>query len=347
MRDVVAIDPLNKQRSHIYFNASFLVSYQETLARFIADSAHVDQVTNIIGSVAASRVRTRKGSWGTVKVLVAMLKYCLLKRRQVFFLAFDNTICPLFMIIAFPFLFGNKLYIITHNNLRSWHKSKMKRALHRLMYHLYRMEVVVLTEEMKKVYEELIPKRQAKLVPHVNYSTIINYKDIPILTFDKLNIVLLGRHAKMFAPTLFGMDTRQFNNLCFTVVSTATTSELFHGLSDAKTNFRIIERRLNYDEYYSIIAQSDYVLFADDPSVYNRASGVLIDALSLRSSIIGPRTGHFEELNKFNIGFLYSNHEELHSIFLKINNDIIAKANFTGNIERALKYTTIQNWQKI
>lgn len=104
-------------------------------------------------------------------------------------------------------------------------------------------------------------------------------------------------------------------------------------LAEGSKNISILNKKLNNEEYYSLIAESKYVILPYKKEYYfERTSGVLIESRFLDSIPIAPK--YLLEFNKIN-GIAYENIEDLISIFnenLLENNDVISNFNEDLNI---------------
>lgn len=115
-------------------------------------------------------------------------------------------------------------------------------------------------------------------------------------------------------------------NYSLLIVGEFVYSELYDEIKNSLSpNITVENRRLEYEEYYKIIAESMYCITPYDMTRYNTAtSGVIREAIYLDTNVIAPK----KMLNNMGLnGIGYENLEDLISIFSKDTIDNCAENN--------------------
>ena len=266
------------------------------------------------------------------------------KKGRILFLSLDNFAVPLLLLLLYPCLFRNSVSFIIHNNLTTLITNRFKAFLHNLVVKIYKAKIYVLTNEMKRIYDTEVARNNASIcIPHPNYDELIKISPAQdILQGGKINIIILGRQAKIIAPWLNSQQLDAYQNLHFTITYSGKLIDWIK--SD---NITVISEKVSYNEYYSILLQADFTLFAMEDKASNRASGILMDSISMRCPVIAPRLGHFLELQNYGIGFFYNDYSELKNILALINEKGTRRVQYNEEFKEALNYSTPGNLERI
>jgi len=344
-RDIVFLDPINKGHSHVYFNASILSLFKAVPGKtiLIGDRGHVRNVSTLAkaGNIAPFFINEKSALKRKVYALFSTLLKSAFRSKDICFLSFDNTIVPLFLITFCPLLFRSRLTLIIHNNLDTLLKHPLKRRLHRMALSLYNGRSIVLTKKMYEIYSGLFPKIRCEFLPHPNYIGLIKYnRKSNLVNTQTINILLLGRQAKLLTSVLPKLNLGRYENITF-ITSLSSENYPLH-----VSNVRFLPEKPDFDEYYTLLGEADFVLFANDDALENRASGILIDCISMNCPVIGPNKGHFVEFGP-EFGFLYNSYSNLEGIFENINDRKIKREMYIDKFSDAISRTDPQKWQRI
>lgn len=335
-KEIILLDPLNKNTSHVYFNASILIGLLDCnmAVSCILKKSHLDQLKRIIDHKKITTIKKESFFLGCVSAIFNLLRKSSFRRNHIILLSYDNTIVPLLLIFFYPILSSNKLSLITHNNLQTITSNLIKKRIHIFLIKLYKATPIVLTKYMHEKYKSNFNNINVILFIHPNYKNILDFeKNNNLLRNNRLTIAVIGRQAKLLKGFIEGLDFSRWENIDFIV----SLKEIDR---NTKNNLLVFKERLSFDDYYSILSFSDFCLFANDESVLNRASGILIDCISLGCPIISSNQGHFEEFSELNIGFNYTNYDEILSIFDKIQSHNYKRDNFKKSFIKAQEYST-------
>jgi len=307
----------------------------------ICESGHAEKLKSIVPAFKYIIYSAGGTTARIFKSVLILLQRASFKKNDIIFLSFDNTLVPLLSIILYPLLFRNSLSLILHNNLKTLKTNKFKRFVYLLMVKIYKAKPYVLSKEMKRIYDfHITPSVKCTLLPHPNYIHLIEFNKVKglLISRAKTNVVILGRQAQLITPFLENHKLSQFVNVHFTIACSGPVPVIKDG------NVTVLNKRLNYDEYYSLLSEADFALFALDKTVEYRASGILMDCISLQCPIIAPCTGHFLEYKEMGIGYFYNDYNELDNIFNTINSsDRKSVESFKLNFKDALQYSTPDN----
>jgi|GEM_PF-4031496 len=337
MHKQIFIDPINRNNSHLYFNTKSILNDQKSGNKMstilISEESLCKNINRILTDIKGYRVKGTKANLLIIKTYITLLSH---KRKydKITFLCLDNTIIP-FLLLSSSFIFrNNKIIIYIHNNIDTLLNNRLKRLLHTLMLYFVEPEVVLITEKMHEEYITLFPKARTKLIPHYNYADVLEkiYPNTGLLDSKKCNISIVGRQAKLFRKN----EMEKIAKMRFRTVQVN-----FFGISKIVDNDGLFffEEKLKDNDYFSVIQNSDFVLFADDITSINRASGVLMDTISLKTPFIAPNYGHYQEYAKFDVGLLYNDYDELLDILRKVEINRIKPQDFVG-FNRALLYSS-------
>jgi hypothetical protein len=148
--------------------------------------------------------------------------------------------------------------------------------------------------------------------------------------------------SKLMVHWLKETDFSEYANIKITLVYSGEINLEKRALA----NVTIIKKRIPYNEYYSILKNADFCLFALDKTNKNRASGILMDCISVKCPVIIPNIGHFLEYKFYDIGFVYEYLTEIKSILKKIDNNNIRRDDFQDRFNEALKYSSVHELSK-
>ncbi len=344
-RDIVFLDPINKGYSHVYFNASILSLFKAVPGKtiLIGDRGQVRNVLTLAkaDNIAPSFISVKSALKRKVLALFLTLLKSVFRSKDICFLSFDNTIVPLFLITFRPLLFRSRLTLIVHNNLDTLLKNPLKRRLHRIALSLYNGRSIVLTKKMYEIYSDLFPQIRCAFLPHPNYIGLIKFSyKRNLVNTGTINILLLGRQAKLLTSVLPKLNLERHKNITF-ITSLSSENYPLH-----IPNVKFLPRKPDFDEYYTLLREADFVLFANDDDLANRASGILIDCISLSCPIIGPAKGHFLEFGS-EFGFLYDSYSSLRGVLEKINDGKIKREMYVHKFSNAISQTDPRKWQNI
>ncbi|APG65041.1 hypothetical protein LPB136_06570 [Tenacibaculum todarodis] len=336
----LVLDPINTT-GHVYFNTLILKSITTSNTKnipFICKAAQKQQIEEIYKHNNFKTTEKQTFLLGSFSIFFKMLFKSIFKKKNILLLTIDNTIFPILLILFYPFLFRNNFSIILHNNLQTITKVKSKRVLHKIVNRLYKPNIIVLTKYMFTAYKDVFSLSKVQLLPHPNYKELIRFNLKPqVLKGEKVKIVVLGRQAKLLEKLLLTPGFSKWNNIEFVISLPGSNHKNY---SDTIT---IINKKLSFDEYYSILSLANFCLFANDSSVIERASGILIDCVSLECPVLSPIDGHFKEYKDFNIGFQYKDYKELVSLFNLISEKKTSRLNFKNGFIKAQQYSNPVN----
>jgi hypothetical protein len=340
------IDPLNKTSSHLFFNVSVISGIVKTdKTALIGDLSHIEELKPIQPELNYLPYGPSGVLNGIFKSLYILTGKAAFRKRNILFLCFDNTIIPLVLIMLYPVLFRSCLSLIIHNNLTTLKTNKIKRFVYRLMVTVYKANVYVMSKQMKRIYDlDVESINKSILLPHPNYSRLVKFDKAEGLLTDsnKINVIAVGRQAKLIIDFLRDFPLESFTNIRFTIVHREKIKAF------ESKNVTIINKRLTYDEYYTMLSEANFALFALDNTVEHRASGILMDCISLQCAVIAPCTGHFLEYENMGIGYFYTNYADLKNIFQTINsNPQLDVTGWTEGFKQALSYSAPGNFDRI
>ena len=322
----ILIDFLSKNESHLNFNLSYIKAYSSNEKKFqiIGNQSHIEKLN--LNKDCLIGIKNDNSKW-FFRVIKLFLKLILKHEKIITVLAFENYVFPILLILFFPLFWKKKFVLVVHNNIPALINSKFKRLPLQLANKLVNLNFICMTMKGKEAMDKL-GFNNSCLIPHMNFTHIyITKTSVYNFNSNKINIVVLGRQAKIFtkfiAPSL-----EENKNVLFHVFGVKMPSNSF---------IKYYESKPSSEKYQAILKSADYCFFPNINIGY-QPSGILLDALSNNCPIIAPNESHYSEFSDFNVGLFYS---ELSDIY-KINN---TRDKFDSNeFNKANKKTSIENF---
>lgn len=323
---MVIIDFSSKINGHFMFNASILNGLVSSLGQNL--KFYSNETNNKIFKFCRQNnipnfKFNEKNSYLETVTIAFYRSIILNKSKKYILLAFDNSLLP-FLFILNAFLLKSRkieLTIILHNNLDTLKKNKFKMILFSLFLKIYKPKIILLSPFMGVEFKKIFKYDHFEAIFHQNYHNFIkqNFPDIKMKKLNKIYISISSSHSKIFLKDKIYKHFSQSKNGETLLVQYVCNND---SLVDNKTLLKKNEKLENEYDYLNYIYNSDYIFFPQDESANMRASGVLVDTLSLGTNFIGPNVGHFKDINmKFGIGILYNNYLELPSILEKLKKE--------------------------
>ncbi len=326
------IDILSRNNSHFFFNYSILNEIKKKV-----NYCCLENNEDIIDKCKKENIEIKQvkvSAYYTLTTVTAFLKVVLNNpSKNIVILAIDNLIMPLLFVVFFPFMKKKKYSIILHNNYLTLKNNSLKRVLFKFFVFLYKPKLIVLSPFLKEEYEkEVFCNLSIKSVFHQNYSNFLEP------TFSKNKNIIISSpssHSKIIFQSTF------LNHIDFNIVKESRIKFRFVKQNENNRLFNnyieYSKRPENSEKYYSFIKAADYIFFPLSKEANYRASGVLMDALTVGVNFIGPNVGHFKDIYKeFGLGILYDKYEDLNNILPKLENKRIEITN------RFLKETNVK-----
>ena len=329
---ISVIDLISINNGHEMFNFSILnelnLSVNEKVNFFSMESN--DKIFKRIKKSNIQLIKIKENYSYVFRTIFFFYKNIVLnKSKKIVFLAFDNSLLPLLFLLNFLFLLfqNKKITIILHNNILTYKKNKLKKTIFKIFINIYKPKIIVLAPFIKNEFDQLFSYNNIICCFHQNYKhllekNIINLNSSKLLK-PKIRVAISSTHSKVF-----------LKHKLYDLIKNEQDDSFFVSYVGEKINydskfFVNIERPTNLSDYYKYIKNSDFIFFPIDGDLNSRASGVLIDALSLGVNFIGPKIGHFKDINEsFGLGILYENYNELQNIFLNLRNHINPDVDF-------------------
>jgi len=303
------IDFLSKGSSHLNFNKSFIQAIPSNyeIKNFIGNESHFKKLE--LEGIKANTVNKDHQNW-SIRVLSIFFKSILNSEKNITILTFENYLFPILGLIFMPFLISKNIVMVVHNNVPGLSKGGLKTKAFKLFVSICKPKLICLTKSMKDEMIKLGYQKNTVWIPHMNYKHLKTSSN-PDISFDfpddKINIVLLGRQAKIFVNhTLPKISNSKFENILFHVFHDNVEEYSF-------SNLLIHKIRPSQAEYQLILNTCDFVFFPD-LEVSLRPSGILLDCISNYCPIIAPSDGHFKEFENYVIGYSYKNESLIHRL---------------------------------
>ena len=341
MKRLLIIDFLNKNKSHLNFNNSFIMAIKSNQCNinFIGVKSHCNEISDKNINIRA--IADSKGSWVTQVIKIFFKVILSRKERSIIVLAIDNYISPLLFSLFSPLFLRKKLTIVIHNNIRPLVKSKIKRIPFLLFSKLINHQFICLT---KSGYDAMIKMGFNKtfFIKHMNFShqnSISKKVDIKFPK-NKTNIVFVGRQAKFFVEEIMtNLNLAPYTNLNLIVLYKKELPIKEKCISQYKD--WVEDEQLIY-----LLETADFSFFHNHNVEY-RPSGILLDSISNNCPIIAPEIGHFLETKEYNIGYYYKDNISLIQLFDNLNKKGIKRNSFPNkNFESAQNLTALHQFSK-
>lgn len=333
MKNIYVLDPICRNNVHFSFNLSILknvdIVKNESKINFACYSSN-SRIIDSCNKLGISVDEVKETSNYIIRIFRFFLRSfyskTILNADRILLLAIDNTLLPLLFIsniLLLPFLF-KKITIISHNNLYSIKSNLFKRIIMRLFLFSYQPKVLLLYPSLVDEFKSVIDFNNLFGCFHQNYREEIkeNYRLDRALNekIDKEKTILItGGHSNNFIQ-MINSNIDKIKNETFQKENRITIKYISNIVLDVTEinliTFERVKKPNDMNAYYNMILNVDFVLFPINEMANSRASGVLVDALSVGTNFIGPNIGHFKDINsKYDIGFLYNNYSELFSLF--------------------------------
>lgn len=342
MGEICVIDPICKNNEHFMFNLSLLKYFSthnsDKKANFFCYESNnliIDECRKL-NVTPISKKDYSSSHIKRVSTFFFNVFYSgkVLRSKKIVLLAIDNTVIPLLFILnlfLLPF-FHKKIVIISHNNLYTLKTSKGKRILFKIFLTLYQPKIIFLSPCFADEFREKIYKKNIYGYFHQNFQNIISnlYTIVNKKKEDNNNeyskVILVSKSYVGFFLSLFNDNYEKFNDHNLnTGIKVKYISDVELGfLPNASISFERVNIPKDMETYFNLINASDFVFLPENFIANHRASGVLMDSLSLKTNFIAPAVGHFKDIyDKYNIGFVYNNPEEFVDIINEILNNKI------------------------
>ena len=314
------IDLISRENAHYMFNLSILYEVSKSSLKvdtnFYSINSNLDIFTDV-KKLNIKGVKIKERYNYLITTIFAFYQSIIFnKSKKYILLAFDNSLISLLFLVNYFILFFQKkeFTIILHNNLSAFKNENWKKNLFSFFLKHYNPKIIVLSPFMLKEFNLIFN------YSNVNYCFHQNYKELVHCDFVKLRLKKMKKkrtvvsisnsHSKIFRrDNIFKyLNELEDKNVVINYIGE------FNDVNSQ--NFNNKKRPGSIIDYYNYIHNSEYMFFPKDEESNLRASGVLIDALSLGVNFIAPNVGHFKDVNEtFGIGILYDNYEELIKIF--------------------------------
>lgn len=315
---LVCIDVVSKSGAHNQFNSLVLLALadkQEYKIIFICrENSMAKEYLHILSNVELIEIRGLRYPYICFRSVYTLIKDY--HKSDVLFLAIDNTLTPFLLSISkiLALLKINSIRIVLHSNIENIYCNARKLYAFRLMNKLFSPICMVLTPSLSTKYTKVFAKMTVRSCLHPNFGELNALLKLPLPRVrqdnsESLNIYVSKSHANRFS--LGDIHVLQSS------IEGSKVHISFVGRSDfgELSNISTISSNSTISDYYTQLSLYDYVLFSKNVLSDLRASGVLMDALSMGVSFIAPRQGHFKDINdELHIGFLYEDIVELMSI---------------------------------
>lgn len=336
MTEITVIDPICVNNDHFLFNLSVLNKTEflkpVSRIRFWAYESNASILTNC-KQLGYNVFPLKEYSSYFKRIFVSFFRIFWskspFKAEKIIFLAIDNTLIPLFFLInlfLIPFLF-KKISIVSHNNLHSAKTNFFKRILLRSFLYCYQPRVILLSLSLADEFKKVTRYNKVFGFLHQNFLEFTSNCEV------KKNISGHGDLIKIFVAHSHSGFFIEIINRNIELIREKTTNiaknVLFEYISETNLEvvninsivFKRISRPRDMATYFGLVVDADYIFFPMEMIGNTRASGVLMDALTVGTSFIGPNVGHFKDLNsEYNFGFLYNDLNELFSLVADIAN---------------------------
>jgi len=309
------VDLISVGKSHAQFNQlilhNLIDNYQQNVGYYHANEG-VFNDQNLTEKLAG--VNRYNSRLYVHRFLNFFFKELFFRRKSRYiFLANEMTLFPIILVCLYPFISFNKpaFNLILHNNLVTLQKSNTKRIFFRFFFKLYEPKCYVLAPFLEKDYYRLFGEQLVQSVWHPNYSEVINrFRILRTGSNMKIRVGVAKTHQgdEKFIASLFSLSLK----LKFSV---HLVSPSINFDPDVGSELYRVENLDSLEEYYSFLSEMDIMAFPIDEDLNKRASGVLMDCLSLGKSFIGPKLGMFKDISEqYGLGILYEDYENMKNI---------------------------------
>ena len=309
---IVLVEPLCWKKIHYAFNRSIIGGLSSNrLLSIIGDRDYVRLFEHIEHKTS---IRYRNASFFEllrryVFVFRTLRKYRFAKK---IFLSFDNIIFPVFVVLLQRLLANSSNFVIMHNNLPGLVRSRWKRWLMRTAITKGNFAILSLTQENHKYCQLFFSDSRSVYLPHPLYLPQNNSNQCDSMEGVNHKFVFIGRQADLAVEsgfiyqfvTILNEIAAAHNVEAEVIVASAAYSKIINVETNSKLSLKRITHYLSFDEYSSLIECATFVVFPDSSMNKLRASGVLIDCISLGTPFLAPSYGHFVEFR--NCGLSYS-----------------------------------------
>ena len=347
------IDLSSKDNGHLVFNLSILYEYKTRINNnfiFFCFPSNID-IINWCKELEIQNVVLKEPNNYLLRTLINFYRTVVCeKSKKIVLLAIDNSLIPFLFLInsIFIILARKKITIILHNNLETLYRVKWKRLMFKIFLKIFNPKLITLSPFIQKELHKCLNYSNIPIVFHQNYIDLFN----DVFKFklrrnneERIIISISSSHSRILIKEL-SQNKSFFGNQIKHLEDRIRINYISMDTFDAKYIFLIKNMRPNdiYD-YYQYIYNSDYMLFPIDNSSNKRASGVLMDTLTLGVGFIAPNVGHFKDIKKnFNIGILYDDYSNLIEILCNLKkNNFCTNSNLISNTSSLKLLQTLIN----
>lgn len=338
------IDLVSRNNGHFIFNLSIFYSLSK-VDNFYFNFYCLDSNLNIekkgnLFNLCLIKVKD-KGSYFWTTVIGFYKSVLNNNSKKIIFLTFDNSLHPLLCLLLYPvnLIRKKKITVLLHNNITTFKNVKWKKNLFNFFLKVVQPKIVLLSPFLLEEFKNLFDYDNVHYTFHQNYKELLKSEAFNLnenkLIKNKVIVSLSSSHSKIFS-------SREIHNHlanAFVFKKKGLIRFVNDNVSEKnESHIEQLSRPKCILDYYSYIYSSDYMFFPLDFEANHRASGVLMDALSVGVSFIGPNTGHFKDINtNFDVGLLYDKYSDLPNIFDSLNKSSM------GNLPKILKETNVVN----
>jgi hypothetical protein len=236
----------------------------------------------------------------------------------------------LLILILWAGRLANKKIIWTMHNKISHSKTHLKLKTFLFKVLLKKAHLIIThSKEGVEYAKSIYPKGHAVYFPHPVLSSEIKNGAIIRTTEKDYDILIWGLMSpyKGIVPFLEYLYEHQIDKYRILIAGKFVSDYYYREAKHFKPSGTEIQNRfVERDELNNLINKSKSVLFTyQNTSVLS--SGVLMDTLARRATIIGPNAGSFKDLAAENLAFSYQGYEQLMDVLDKVctQNRVIEK----------------------
>lgn len=334
---ITVVDFLSSGNSHFNFNLSFLWSLKNIGldVHFIGLKSHLDLLDR--EWLNKYPVLTNEKSWKkrVFSVFKKTLKSC---SGDLIILAFDNVVTTILFLLTFPLFRKVNFTIVLHNNLNGLVRGGVKAIPFKIFLKVFQPKVICLSKEAFNTLHTMGMGNSAKYLPHMN-NEHLSYSTVEVdLNFDKINIVVFGRHCEEFMKDIVPkLDFANMKNIDFHVYKNIT-------ITDPNPHLIIHKEWVSNNRMRSILNQADYCFFGLKNDNL-RASGIFLDAITAKCPMISKNIPPFNEFNLGKSAIYYNSINELNHVLINICKNKAKRSTYSiRDFQGALKATSIKNF---
>lgn len=333
---ITFVDPNCFKNIHLSFNKKLLLLLNERLQKktWIGDREY--------GKKLFDDIAVKKQSWdysSNYNIWIGIRRYfCIFyylirnSEKNIWFLSVDNTYFPIFALILSPFLRQKTIHVVIHNNLRTLSISATKRKLFSLLNNTLDLHYIVLTEEMKMVWDSSFDQK-AILLKHPicgnDRASEIDFSN------QETTFLLVGRQAEIWIKEGKMQSFKiAFSNSNVKVKILVSSNLLNCHKKHTNITLDKLPKYMPTSAYEEAFKQTTFVLFPASDEINYRASGVLLDTIARGRIFIAPQQGHFKEFGNCGLFYSYNNLEEILHKAAQMNKLELNKLIQSGNEKR-------------